>query len=301
MAGIAALMGMSFSGNLDSTSRRMIRDMQRLGRLGWLGWLLGKLFLPPAAYAPGFVWRAEGKVVGNVSLMAVDRRIGRYVIANVAVHPDYRRKGIARSLVEACLEYAREKRAAELLLQVERENSAAQVLYASLGFKALTTRTKWVRPNSHNRSLPQSELKVRKRRPHEWQQQYELARRLYPEGVWWPYSNRIEYFRPRELVDGLGLRGSIHWVIEQEGRLVASLIARGGFEPGSWRVVIMAEPALQGQAEEALLAKALPNLFPRKMSVVVEYQAGVADESFTEAGFKVERTLTWMRREFNQQ
>jgi GNAT superfamily N-acetyltransferase len=279
----------------------MIRDMQRLGRLGWLGWLLGKLILPQAAYAPGFVWRAEGKVVGNVSLMPVDRRIGRYVIANVAVHPEYRRKGIARSMVEACLEYAQEKSATELLLQVERDNNAAQVLYASLGFKALTTRTKWVRPNSHTRSLIPSDLKVRARQPHEWRQQYELALRLYPEGVWWPYSNRVEYFRPRELADGFGLRGSIHWVIEQEGRLVASLMARSGFEAGSWRLVIMTEPALQGQAEEALLAKALPNLFPRRMSVIVEYQAGVADEAFTKVGFKAERTLTWMRREFNQQ
>jgi ribosomal protein S18 acetylase RimI-like enzyme len=297
MAGIAELMAMSFSGNLDSISRRMIRDMRRLGRLGWLGWLLGKLVLPPAAYAPGFVWRADGKVVGNASLMYVDRRSSRYVIANVAVHPGYRRKGIARSLVEACVEFCREKKGTELLLQVDRDNHAAQVLYASMGFKALSTRTKWVRPNSHTQGLYQGMFRVRQRDPGEWQQQYELARLLYPEGVWWPYSNRIEYFRPRELAHGLGLRGSIHWVIERQGRLIASLMARSGFEPGSWRLVLMVEPEVQGQVEEALLAKALPNLFPRRMPVIVEYQAGIAEEAFTKAGFTAERTLTWMKRD----
>jgi ribosomal protein S18 acetylase RimI-like enzyme len=297
MAGIADLMAMAFGGNLDSTSRQMIRGMRRLGRLGWLGWLIGKLLLPPAAYAPGFVWRAEGKVVGNASLMSVDRKARRYVIANVAVHPELRRKGIARSLVEACLEHCRENHARELMLQVERDNHAAQVLYASLGFKVITTRTKWVRANSLGIHLDAGSVKVRDRYPMEWRQQYDMAQRLYPEGVWWPYSNRIEYFRPREIADGLRLRGSIHWVVEQDGHIVACMMARSGFEPGAWRLVLMVEPQVQGQVEEALLAKALPQLLPRRMPVVIEYQAGQADEVFTRAGFEAERTLTWMRRD----
>jgi ribosomal protein S18 acetylase RimI-like enzyme len=297
MAGIADLMAMAFGDNVDSTSRRMIEGMQRLGRLGWLGWLIGKLLLPPAAYAPGFVWRSEGEVVGNANLMPVDRRARRYVIANVAVHPDHRRKGIARSLVEACLQRCRENQARELLLQVERDNHAAQVLYASLGFKVITTRTKWVRPNSLGIHQDTGGVKVRDRYPSEWRQQYDMAQRLYPEGVWWPYSNRIEYFRPRELADGLGLRGTIHWVVEQDGVVVASLLARSGFEPGAWRLVLMVEPQVRGQVEEALLAKALPQLLPRRLPIVIEYQAGQADEVFSRAGFEAERTLTWMRRD----
>jgi ribosomal protein S18 acetylase RimI-like enzyme len=297
MAGIADLMALSFGGNVDPISQRMIKGMQRLGRLGWVGWLLGKLFLPPAAYAPGFVWRANGKVVGNASLMQVDRRARRFVIANVAVHPDYRRKGIARSLVEACLKRCREDHASELLLQVDRDNNAAQVLYASLGFKAVTTRTKWVRPNSQGVSLDPGSVMARERFPAEWRQQYDMAQRLYPEGVWWPYRNRIEYFRPRELADGLGLRGSLHWVVERDGSVVASLMARSGFEPGAWRLVLMVEPEAQGQVEEALLAKALPTLLPKKMPVMIEHQAGAAEEVFRKAGFEAERTLTWMKRD----
>jgi ribosomal protein S18 acetylase RimI-like enzyme len=296
MAGIADLMAMAFGGNLDSTSRQMIQGMQRLGRLGWLGWLIGKLILPPAAYAPGFVWRADGMVVGNASLMPVDRTARRYVIANVAVHPDYRRKGIARSLVQACLERCHENHARELLLQVERENHAAQVLYASLGFKVITTRTKWVRPNSLGIHLEMGGVAVRGRSPAEWRQQYDMAQRLYPEGLWWPYSNRVEYFRPRELAGGLGLRGSNNWVVEQDDRLVASLMARSGYEPGAWRLVMMVEPQARGQVEEALLAKALSQLLPRRMPVVIEYAAGQVDELFARAGFEAERTLTWMGR-----
>jgi hypothetical protein len=215
----------------------------------------------------------------------------------VAVHSEYRRKGIARSLVEACLERCRENHARELLLQVERENHAAQVLYASLGFKAITTRTKWVRPNSLGVQLETGGIKVRGRHPLEWRQQYDMAQRLYPEGVWWPYRNRIEYFRPRELAAGLGLSGSIHWVVAQEDQIVASLMARSGFELGAWRLVMMVEPQVRGLVEEALLAKAMPQLLPRRMPVVIEYEPGQADEVFSRAGFEAERTLTWMRRD----
>ena len=56
-------------------------------------------------------------------------------LLDVAVHPDRQRRGIARSLMERCLEAAREAGAAWVLLEVRESNEAARALYRSLGFR----------------------------------------------------------------------------------------------------------------------------------------------------------------------
>ena len=61
-------------------------------------------------------------------------------ILNLAVHPSYRRHGIARRLVLAALRAAHAKGARETYLEVRASNTAAQRLYASLGFTGLSLR-----------------------------------------------------------------------------------------------------------------------------------------------------------------
>ncbi len=53
-------------------------------------------------------------------------------IANVAVHPAYRRRGIARALVQTAQQQA--TALSRLMLEVRQSNHAARALYASLGF-----------------------------------------------------------------------------------------------------------------------------------------------------------------------
>lgn len=55
---------------------------------------------------------------------------GEGFIANVAVHPDHRRRGIARLLVQA----AQAEDISRLMLEVRASNTAAIALYRSLGF-----------------------------------------------------------------------------------------------------------------------------------------------------------------------
>ena len=92
--------------------------------------------------SPGFVWEEEKRVIGNVSLVG-SPVAGRYLIANVAVHPDYRRRGIALSLMEAALQAVKQKRGRTVLLQVRDDNQGAIQLYQTLGFHTLGTMSSW--------------------------------------------------------------------------------------------------------------------------------------------------------------
>ncbi len=55
-------------------------------------------------------------------------------ILNLAVHPDWRRRGIGRALVGVVLDDASVRAAASVSLEVRRENISALALYRSLAF-----------------------------------------------------------------------------------------------------------------------------------------------------------------------
>ena len=55
-------------------------------------------------------------------------------IANLAVHPTYRRQGIARSLLREAQEYAEAHDLARLTLEVRASNVPAIALYEGMGF-----------------------------------------------------------------------------------------------------------------------------------------------------------------------
>src|SRR5437773_2573763 len=67
---IAELVEVCFASELDASGRASIQEMKTLGRMGPLLWLFS--FLEPLGMGLGlgqaFVWRANGRVVGNVSV-----------------------------------------------------------------------------------------------------------------------------------------------------------------------------------------------------------------------------------------
>ncbi|MCS7088589.1 MAG: ribosomal protein S18-alanine N-acetyltransferase [Thermoflexales bacterium] len=81
------------------------------------------------------LWVARApEVVGyGVMWMQVDEAH----IANLAVHPQHRRRGIGRGLLRALLLEAQQRRAALVTLEVRVSNIAAQRLYAAHGFEVV--------------------------------------------------------------------------------------------------------------------------------------------------------------------
>ena len=80
----------------------------------------------------GMVCSADGNVCAYGGMMvAVDE--GQ--IINIATHPDYRRRGYGKAIVEALIKYAKINGLDSISLEVRESNAAAIELYSSLGFK----------------------------------------------------------------------------------------------------------------------------------------------------------------------
>ena len=82
------------------------------------------------------------RVAGYIGSQSVE---GEADMMNVAVHPDYRRKGIARRLVEGLVAALREKGVYSLALEVRASNVPAISLYEGLGFSQVGLRPNYYR------------------------------------------------------------------------------------------------------------------------------------------------------------
>ena len=84
----------------------------------------------------------DDRVAGYVGSQTV---VGETDMMNIAVHPDFRRKGIAEALVAALVEELKKLESHCLTLEVRASNEPAQKLYEKLGFSQIGRRPKYYR------------------------------------------------------------------------------------------------------------------------------------------------------------
>jgi ribosomal-protein-alanine N-acetyltransferase len=84
-----------------------------------------------------YVVREDGRLIGYICLWEVADEVH---ITNVAVHPDLRRRGVARSLLSAVLDDARQRKLRLVVLEVRPSNAEALGLYESFGFRVVGRR-----------------------------------------------------------------------------------------------------------------------------------------------------------------
>jgi ribosomal protein S18 acetylase RimI-like enzyme len=82
-----------------------------------------------------FIAREGGVDVGVVRVFAEPGVPGRMHLVSMWVDPGYRRRGVARALVDQAVRWAVERRAGEVILWVANHNSAAHRLYERVGFR----------------------------------------------------------------------------------------------------------------------------------------------------------------------
>lgn len=92
----------------------------------------------------------ERRVVGLVVAWMI---LDEAHIASLAVHPDFRRKGIGERLLLTILEDAVHKGAGQAMLEVRASNSAAINLYRRFGFEITGRRIRYYRDNNEDAVL----------------------------------------------------------------------------------------------------------------------------------------------------
>lgn len=81
-------------------------------------------------------------VAGYIGSQSVE---GEADMMNVAVHPDYRRQGVGKMLVDGLVEALKEKGVHSLSLEVRRSNQSAIRLYEKTGFAQAGLRRNYYR------------------------------------------------------------------------------------------------------------------------------------------------------------
>lgn len=93
---------------------------------------------------PGAILVAEraGRVAGYAALWVSGDEAE---LADLAVAPGQRRRGIGRILLQACLREAEARGAGKVFLQVREGNEAARALYRRAGFREVDRRPRYYR------------------------------------------------------------------------------------------------------------------------------------------------------------
>lgn len=121
--------------NLPPPIRPRWRDLGEIARiqqasfrrdLAYKRWMLAFFWLTPGVT---FLVTRDGETI--TGCIIADTHRGRTRVMNIAVHPDYRNRGIGKLLMTAVID-AQPNRS--VILMVQDHNTAAQQLYTRLGF-----------------------------------------------------------------------------------------------------------------------------------------------------------------------
>lgn len=99
------------------------------------------------ACARSILAESDGKAVGYILYWLLP---GAIDIHNLAVHADYRRRGIARALLQRVINQAKVQSIARVMLEVRKSNVPAQKLYESAGFSVTAIRKGYYSDNDED-------------------------------------------------------------------------------------------------------------------------------------------------------
>ncbi|KKC30367.1 ribosomal protein S18-alanine N-acetyltransferase [Caldanaerobacter subterraneus] len=93
------------------------------------------------------VAEVDKKVVGYAGFWVV---LDEGHITNIAVHPEYRGRGIGSRLMEGLIDLAKKNGITSMTLEVRESNLVAQNLYKKFGFKVLGRREGYYQDNNED-------------------------------------------------------------------------------------------------------------------------------------------------------
>ncbi len=307
---VAELIADAFASELDPRGSAALREMRVMSHIGGLLKLLNRTTGEFNDVFSGFVWIEEGAVVGNITVQRADRFGNRWQIANVAVAPRYRGRGIARRLLQRALEHIRAAHGRWAVLQVYESNSAARHLYDEIGFETLGGRIDLVlrrAPSLPPDTPPPSLPNFRAFTSGQWQELYELAHRQpAAQSTWWRAVRRSDFQVNAEQQAAewfwhtIGRRRVLRRCIQTGHRFDAALVLEAQRWSGRHNLKLWVRPEFYGRWEEGLLGWTIHALqeYPRlPLELTLNSEHTAALEAATAAGFYKERSLLTMRKE----
>ena len=290
---VADLVELCFKHNMDSEGKSYVQQMRRASKnSSFLSWASTSMPLH------GYVWEEEKKIIGNISIIPF-REKGKtvFLLANVAVHPDHRRKGIAKALTEKGVMYARNRAAESIWVHVEEENLGAVKLYENLGFQTRLRRTTWNATSILRPEQAPIHAKIIDTPSRFWEEQHQFLKRNYPQEMIWYRVPDWENFKPglKYWLYKLFVESDIRqWAIQKKGKLEAALIWRGIMTRRSPLWLATAAQTDPASLTELLL-HARFHLVAKKRELYIDFPADEYHDAFEKAGFTLRRTLLWMR------
>jgi ribosomal protein S18 acetylase RimI-like enzyme len=301
MRGVADLVEVCFADTLDADGERYLDQLRSAANnapyLRWAQAASDWVSVP----LNGYVWYEDGRLVGNASIIPFFVKGRRqFLIANVATLPNYRRRGIARSLTVRAMQQIRSKGMGSAWLHVREENDAAVELYRDLGFVERYRRTTWQSKPGYAASPPLPGVQLGPPSAGEWRATRPWLEAAYPPEVTWQSGVEVDGLQPG-LWGGLGrlLSGSTarHWNASAGGRVQAGLALYWAPGHGStfW---LAALPDASDDLIAGLLIHAR-NRADTPADLTLDYIAHRWEIGLTAAGFYPHQTLIWMQAVFS--
>jgi ribosomal protein S18 acetylase RimI-like enzyme len=308
---LADLIELVFADSMEDGGRAAIREMRYLSKIGYGLNLISRLNELALGISLGYVFIADGKLVGNVSIYPAGypKEMGEsWIIANVGVHPEYQRRGIAHQLVEASTNMIRERGGKRAILQVNYDNVGAQRLYERMGFIYERAWTMWRRssfiqsPPSHNHNFHITRL-----RPSEWQAEYALAQQVRSNnqgGLGWLMPLHKKYFHTslwKQFLNFFSLNNTEKLIIRDEinQQILASLWIENSMSIMNIRIRLMTAPHIEQKPYvNALLNHVLQRFGRATILLEHPHDDTVVNELLTHYQFRAKRDLWHMRLDF---
>lgn len=304
---VADLVELCFVDTLDQDGQRYLQQMRSAARnpsyLRWASMVAERTAMPLS----GYVWEEADQIVGNLTLIphiAQGKRF--YLIANVAVHPNFRRRGIAVQITHKAIQHARQRGAQAVWLHVRADNQSAIDLYQSLGFVEKACRTTWVlgrevytggfpEAGILQQKMDQLHIRFGSRRAVDWPIQRNWIRQSYPKEMSWHLSLRPIALQPGvwgflyRTINSLWVR---HWAVYKRQRLLGVL----SWQPSHmYADYLWLATSIEPDEEviTALLLHVRQQIASRR-PLSLDYPAGRAESAIQQAGFHAHQTLKWM-------
>lgn len=303
---VAELIADAFAHELDSRGNAALREMRIMSHVGSVLKLLNRSTGEFDDLFGGYVWVEDGNVVGNVTVQRADRAGSRWQIANVAVAPAYRGRGISRRLMARALDHIRIHRGQWAVLQVYEKNIIARTLYERMGFDVVGGVTDLRLDRLPKTNWDGASVTLHSFSLNQWQPLYDLANVQYgAQAQWWRALRRMDYQPTLE-------QQALEWLWRVIGRsrvyrrcvqtyrhhFDAALTLTAMRWRGVHQLQMWVRPDNYGRYEETLLHWSLATLqeYPRwPVHLSLHHGHDTAMSVASQAGFSVLQTLLTMR------